>query len=302
MIASTNGHAHCGTCLLAPDVLLVADSVGLIWRVDLSDDGRTATARVWLKDPSMNPGPPVQTLVGCETETMHNHRVGVDREFARSVDIVLVPTTHYHLSAVPRPSTWAPAAVADHMLSRLTGVLALDYVDAIAHPFADHEDIIGDLRAIYEGMPPARLQETLGLAAEQDVALEVNGAALSSTKLLHYPAVYAEICRLAKSLGVRFIYEAPTEDIHEGEAENTSGGVATVADLRSIMPDLPADWAANMYQATTKLDAEQMLALITQIRPQAPRLADTFMQWIHDYEYEKIMELTASTEMMGERS
>jgi len=48
-----------GSCLLAPDVLLVADSVGLIWRVDLSDDGRTATPQVWLQDPSMSPGPPV---------------------------------------------------------------------------------------------------------------------------------------------------------------------------------------------------------------------------------------------------
>jgi len=48
-----------GSCLLTPHVLLVADSAGLIWRVDLSADGRTATARVWLKDPSMNPGPPV---------------------------------------------------------------------------------------------------------------------------------------------------------------------------------------------------------------------------------------------------
>jgi len=48
-----------GSCLLAPDVLLVADSAGLIWRVDLTDNGRTATAQVWLQDPSMNPGPPV---------------------------------------------------------------------------------------------------------------------------------------------------------------------------------------------------------------------------------------------------
>ena len=48
-----------GSCVLAPNVILVADSVGLIWRVDLSADGRKATARVWLKDPSMNPGPPV---------------------------------------------------------------------------------------------------------------------------------------------------------------------------------------------------------------------------------------------------
>jgi hypothetical protein len=36
-----------GCCLIAPRIMLVADSLaGLIWRVDLSDDGLTATARV----------------------------------------------------------------------------------------------------------------------------------------------------------------------------------------------------------------------------------------------------------------
>ena len=45
-----------GSELLAPNVIAVADSrAGLIWRVDLSADGSKATARVWLKDPSMKP-------------------------------------------------------------------------------------------------------------------------------------------------------------------------------------------------------------------------------------------------------
>ena len=40
---------------LSPNVILVADAgFGLIWRVDLSADGMKGTARVWLKDPSMN--------------------------------------------------------------------------------------------------------------------------------------------------------------------------------------------------------------------------------------------------------
>jgi hypothetical protein len=43
-----------GSCLIAPRITLVADSVaGQIWRVDLADDGLTATARVWLAHPSM---------------------------------------------------------------------------------------------------------------------------------------------------------------------------------------------------------------------------------------------------------
>jgi hypothetical protein len=43
-----------GSCLLAPGVILLADSVaGLIWRVDLPADDGQATARVWLKHDSM---------------------------------------------------------------------------------------------------------------------------------------------------------------------------------------------------------------------------------------------------------
>lgn len=53
-----------GGCLIAPGVMLFSDCVeGLIWRVDLSDDGLHATARVWLKHDTMAAGagkPPVR--------------------------------------------------------------------------------------------------------------------------------------------------------------------------------------------------------------------------------------------------
>jgi hypothetical protein len=43
-----------GCCLIAPRIMLIADSLaGQIWRVDLSEDGLAATARVWLQHESM---------------------------------------------------------------------------------------------------------------------------------------------------------------------------------------------------------------------------------------------------------
>lgn len=43
-----------GSCLLAPNIILLADSfAGLIWRVDLPNDGGTPVARVWLQHESM---------------------------------------------------------------------------------------------------------------------------------------------------------------------------------------------------------------------------------------------------------
>ncbi len=46
-----------GSCLLAPGVLLSAGFSTLIWRVDLSADGRQATARVWLQHDNMRNRP-----------------------------------------------------------------------------------------------------------------------------------------------------------------------------------------------------------------------------------------------------
>lgn len=47
-----------GACLIAPGVLLLADSFGgMIWRVDLPEAGAQAAARLWLKHPSMDSDP-----------------------------------------------------------------------------------------------------------------------------------------------------------------------------------------------------------------------------------------------------
>jgi hypothetical protein len=49
-----NVRALNGSCLVAPKVILLADSfAGLIWRVDLPNEGGTPVARVWLQHESM---------------------------------------------------------------------------------------------------------------------------------------------------------------------------------------------------------------------------------------------------------
>lgn len=125
---------------------------------------------------------------------------------------MLVPTTHYHLAGVPQPSSFAPEDVAEHMLVMLEAVVGKPWVDAVAHPFAESESLIGDLRHIYKAMNKERLTDVLGLAAENGVALEVNGSAVSSPNLPNYPVVYREIVQMAKSLGVRFTFGS---DAHE---------------------------------------------------------------------------------------
>lgn len=147
-----------------------------------------------------------EVFVGCETETMSTEWVGVSEAMARELDFVLVPTTHYHLPGVPQPESFSPRDVAAHMLLMFEAVASKPWLDSVAHPFAESESTIGDLRAIYDCMDKSRLRDALGLAARNGVALEVNASSLSVPGLPNYPAVYREIVALAKSVGVRFTF------------------------------------------------------------------------------------------------
>jgi CheY-like chemotaxis protein len=91
---------------------------------------------------------------------------------------------------------------------------------------------------------------------------------------------------LHRHLGLRCIYEAVTP------APEAAPSVP-LEELRAAVETLPAAWATDLYQAIVALNNDQMLALIAAVRPQAPRLADTLAQWVHDFEYKRLMALVA---------
>jgi CheY-like chemotaxis protein len=91
---------------------------------------------------------------------------------------------------------------------------------------------------------------------------------------------------LHRHLGLRFIYEAVTPALEAATSVSPE-------ELRAAVETLPAAWATDLYQAVVTLNNDQMLTLIEAIRPQAPHLADTLAQWIHNFEYGKLMALVA---------
>jgi len=97
---------------------------------------------------------------------------------------------------------------------------------------------------------------------------------------------------LTKHLGLSFIYEAAEVEA-EGESAAVEDDMLSKEALQVFLATLPAEWMSMLHQATQQLDAEQMLACVAQIRPEHPRVADTLAQWIKDFEYERIMQLTA---------
>ncbi|MDH4138848.1 MAG: response regulator, partial [Anaerolineae bacterium] len=95
--------------------------------------------------------------------------------------------------------------------------------------------------------------------------------------------------KLAKHLGVRFVYEeqAPPATAQPTDAVAPLVDVLTPAALAA----LPTGWVADLQQATIKADLNLILALIDQIRGQNPALADALADLARDFEYKKILTL-----------
>ncbi|MBN2001808.1 MAG: GAF domain-containing protein [Anaerolineae bacterium] len=88
--------------------------------------------------------------------------------------------------------------------------------------------------------------------------------------------------RLERHLGVCFIYEVLSS------APEISDHASPEA-LSVAVASLPAPWATELYQAAVDLNVDQMLALIESVRPQASYLSDVLTQWVHNFEYDRLM-------------
>ncbi|HWE90435.1 MAG TPA: hypothetical protein VG317_13320 [Pseudonocardiaceae bacterium] len=98
-----------GSCLLGPGVLAIADCfAGLIWRVDLGEGARSATARVWLAHDTMGDDP--------DSEVAPPPQPGVNgvRYSARTGHLYYTSTAQQVFMRVPvDPATLDPAGGAE---------------------------------------------------------------------------------------------------------------------------------------------------------------------------------------------
>lgn len=147
-----------GSCVLAPSVLLFADCVeGLIWRVDLSDDGLHATARVWLKHETMAAGgghPPVQF-----SATMEVPFPGINGlRFGPKTNCVYYTTSSQDLfmRVVVDPATHEPIGEPEHIAEvKSVDDLSLDENLGVAY-LARHPDHIVERVSLEPGSSEPR--------------------------------------------------------------------------------------------------------------------------------------------------
>jgi hypothetical protein len=106
------------------------------------------------------------------------------------------------------------------------------------------------------------------------------GCADFIAKPFHESDLFAAI---NQHLGISFIYDEP---------EETPMPTETVVLTSDDLAMLPTDWLASLHQATLEGDFEEMLSLINKIQDQDKTLAKTLTYLAHDFQFERLLDIT----------
>ncbi len=115
----------------------------------------------------------LQVYIGCEADTFAPDRFSIDREYAATLDYVVMAASHLYLPMVDKPAAMTPRTMAELIVRLTRAAIGSGLADIIAHPFGVPEspftfqEIVGELKR----------DEVLSLgraAAEAGVAIELN--------------------------------------------------------------------------------------------------------------------------------
>jgi PAS domain S-box-containing protein len=121
-------------------------------------------------------------------------------------------------------------------------------------------------------------------------AFEENRASILSvgcddfvSKPFQHDVIFAKI---AKHLGVRYIYQEPNRET----SDSSHTYALNPADL-AVMPD---EWLAKLYKSTIECNDKSILQLLEQIPTEYINLKIALTDLVYDFEFEKILALTAT--------
>ena len=179
----------------------------------------------------------VKIRVGCEAETMAPGKFSITREFAESLDFVLLSCSHIHMAdgTVEQPKSHAPRDVAELLLKLFLSGVQSGLPTSIAHPFGLIG--VGPLKGLYEPMlnsiSDAELSDAFHVAAENRVAIEINAAAVVPGNMqpdfsLDTPV---RMITLAKQAGCKFTFGS---DAHDPAGQQAIVGMQLIVDRTGI--------------------------------------------------------------------
>jgi histidinol phosphatase-like PHP family hydrolase len=158
----------------------------------------------------------IEIMVGCEADTKAPGVFGITRELKEQLDYVVMSANHFHMDTfVEQPVDTSPRGIAEHMLEFFISAATSGLPDAIVHPLFPF-GYAGSYDAAIASLSDAELTDAFGLAAENNVGIEINPCSLPNPTInrifeLDTPL---RIFSLAKAVGCKFTFGS---DAHSPE-------------------------------------------------------------------------------------
>jgi histidinol phosphatase-like PHP family hydrolase len=120
----------------------------------------------------------LEILVGCEADTQAPGVFGITWKLKEKLDYVVLSASHFHMKEfVAQPTDTSPRGIAEHMLEFFISTVSSGLPDAIVHPlFPFGYD--SSYEAAIASLSDAELTDAFGIAAENNVGIEINPCSL----------------------------------------------------------------------------------------------------------------------------
>lgn len=143
-------------------------------------------------------------------------------------------------------------------------------------------------------VPDSSHPQTIIIALTANVFEEQRAAMIQAgcDDLINKPFQKSQILeKLSQYLGVRYLYQ---EDIYQkcSIRQKSSGKLLNTDDVLLLLSPMSQEWIAQIYQAAAQGSDDLILDLIKQMPTENPVLQEYFSCLAHNFQFEKIMELT----------
>ena len=152
---------------------------------------------------------PIKVLVGAELETYAPDCIGGTPEFKEMLDVVLLPTDHFHLwTFIQQPDDHSFAGWGRHIMKFFVAGAKSRVAHVLAHPFVPMGEHLDTPREVLETISDAEFFDALSIANECGNAIEINAGCLVLSKEL-YEALVRPFT-IAKKAGCKFTVGSDT--------------------------------------------------------------------------------------------
>ncbi|MEH1938855.1 MAG: PAS domain S-box protein [Nostoc sp.] len=104
--------------------------------------------------------------------------------------------------------------------------------------------------------------------------------------------------KLSEYLGVKYIYQEEGYQIANANQHKIES-MLTLTDLVTLLSEMSAEWVKQVYTAAAQCSDDLILELIEQIPSENVALENFIKNLAHDFQFEKIMELTSITGVLS---